>query len=322
MRFSYHNAMKSNDTSQSERLDPRFQKWENISRKIIEKSDVSDLLSKKIISIHVDGVDSYFVYKPSHESEKFFNLYINPEDLRAAGITTLANGQYEKGVERVIYALLAESRLFIDIGANVGFYSCFATAINPSIRVYSFEPNPNIQRKLHNNISFNRAHERITVLPFGLGQESAESELFIPPHSGSGAGSLRNLHPEEGSATRIPVSIRSLDELFPSLDCVDLLKIDIEGSELAAIRGGLDLIQRNRPVIVVELLRKWMQPFDSHPQDVLQTLVPLGYKSFSISDECVKPIEKIDEKTLETNFLFFPNERDQHVIKQIMNHGL
>ena len=309
------------DKSQAKSFDARFLNWQSIARQIKENYNLQDLLSPKIIEIGVQENESYLVYKPFGDSEKTFKIFIDEDDLRAAGISALANGEYERGVEAVLGSFFQSCRVFIDIGANVGFYSCFASAVNQSIKVFSFEPNPDVRNRLHKNVMLNKSHDKVNVLPFGLGQHHGDLELFVPPRSGSGAGSLRDLHPEEGESKRFIVAVRQLSEIFPLLDCVDILKIDIEGSELSAIKGGLELIQRNKPIIVVELLRKWMKPFDSHPQDVLNLLIPFGYQCFSIADNGLKRIDEVDESTLETNFLFFPNECDQRIVEQLMVIG-
>jgi FkbM family methyltransferase len=310
--------MVSLDKYQPASIDARFAKWQNLAHQIKEKTNLKELLSPKIIEIGFEGTEGYFVYKPIQSSQKTFKIFIDADDLRAAGISTLANGEYERGVEVVLGTLLENCRTFIDVGANVGFYSCLASSINQSAKVFAFEPNPDVRNRLHKNILLNGSHDRVSVLPFGLGLQYGELELFVPPISGSGAGSLRNLHPEEGESTRFLVAIRQLSEIFPDLDSVDILKMDIEGAELAAITGGFELIQKNKPVIIVELLRKWMKPFDSHPQDVLDLLIPLGYNCFAIAENGLNQIVEVDESTAETNFLFFPNERDQRILEQLM----
>jgi FkbM family methyltransferase len=302
--------METSANSHLEDNDPRFNAWQNLARRVIAADSLSDFLSPKIVEIECVGAERFLTYKPLKENQKTFKIMVDTDDLRAAGIATLANGQYEPGVEAILASLVSQTRVFIDIGANVGFYSCFAAALNETVKVFSFEPNSDVRKRLHKNIMLNNSHDRIAVLPYGLGERNEELELYVPPRSGSGAGSLRNLHPEEGESVTLKVDIHKLSSIFPNLDSVDLLKIDIEGSELAAIKGGLELIQRNKPVIIVELLRKWMKPFGSHPQDVVKLLTPFGYTCFSIAENGILQIDEIDENTSETNFLFVPDKWD------------
>ena len=101
-----------------------------------------------------------------------------------------------------------------------------------------------------------------------------------------------------------------MDEIFHPDSKIDVIKIDIEGSEYQAILGGEKLISSQMPVIIIELLRKWMTEFGSHPQEVVIKLSNLGYLCFGINDTYLRQIQIIDETTEETNFLFFPKLRD------------
>ena len=90
-------------------------------------------------------------------------------------------------------------------------------------------------------------------------------------------------------------------ELAPSV-----IKIDVEGNELNVLLGSLETIRRAKPVIVIELLRKWMRTFDTHPQQVVDLLSSYGYECFAIGSE-LRRITFIDEDTEETNFIFYPS---------------
>ena len=174
----------------------------------------------------------------------------------------------------------------------------------------AFEPNPEVRKRLLGNLLINRFLTQVSVIPFGVSSSAGTAEFFVPPKSGTGAGSLRNLHAEEGEPIRFQVELNTIDEIFDTSSRIDVLKMDIEGAEFQAILGGEKLIASQQPVIVIELLRKWMKPFRSHPQDVLLKLNQLGYQCFGISDTHLRQIQKIDELTEETNFLFFPKSRD------------
>lgn len=191
----------------------------------------------------------------------------------------------------------------------------FAVTLNPKIQVIAFEPNPMVRERLRNNLILNRFLTQVNIIPYGLSVNTRIAEFFIPPKSGSSAASLENLHPFEGEPSRIQIQLVSLDEIIHTQFKVDVIKMDIEGSEYQAILGGEKLIASQQPVIIIELLRKWMKPFGSHPQDVFLKLEHLGYSCFGINDKYLRNIKEIDEKTEETNYLFLPKRKNISILK-------
>ena len=106
------------------------------------------------------------------------------------------------------------------------------------------------------------------------------------------------------------VSMTTLDKylLTKRLNNLDLLKIDVEGSELMVIEGALDSIKTYQPVIFAELLRKWCAQFGYNPNKVLEMLFPIGYRCFAVSEKFPE-VFSISEETQETNFLFVPSKK-------------
>jgi hypothetical protein len=85
---------------------------------------------------------------------------------------------------------------------------------------------------------------------------------------------------------------------------VDFIKVDIEGAEFEFLKGSLNTISDSKPVIISELLRKWMLPFGSQPQDFVTTLLEMGYVCFEIEDLGIKRTTNINELTISNNFVF------------------
>ena len=240
-------------------------------------------------------------------------MLLQPADLRSAPMTILSEGHYELLQEDLIVELGRASKTLIDVGANIGFYSAACARANPSLSVFAFEPNPELSDVFLRNMDLNGVARQVKLHTVALSESrSGDGQLHVPPHTGSGGGSLMNLHPEEGVAKVHRVESNTLQELFPSTQSCDLMKVDVEGNELSVLRGALDLITRRHPTIVIELLRKWMKPFGAHPQDVIQLLIPLDYRCFAIEHNELRPIESISEKTSSTNFVFVHPSRKRH----------
>jgi FkbM family methyltransferase len=209
-----------------------------------------------------------------------------------------------------------DAKVFVDVGANVGFYSIAVALVSPTCSVHAFEPNPGLWNKLGQNLDLNQVEPRVRLHKYGLDTKTGELDFFIPAETGTGGGSLRNLHPEEGSPEVKTVKVMPFSEV-PNKPEPDLVKIDVEGNEKAVVESMLTSISANHPSIIIELLRKWMAPFGNHPMDVATVLLKLGYHMFAISNLGLTEVsfidESTDESTDETNFLFVHPSREKHL---------
>ena len=134
--------------------------------------------------------------------------------------------------------------------------------------------------------------------------------MYVPKFTGSGGSSFQDLHPDEGESTQILVPVNLLDDFSETY--VDLIKLDVEGSELNVIDGAERLLNLATPTIVAELLRKWMRPFGHSPQMFLEKMNSYGYECLAICTDFLKPITLIDDSTVETNFIFVNSDKKSH----------
>jgi FkbM family methyltransferase len=285
--------------------------WSGINSSLNEVRKLQHLLLQDTVSIEASRESLILRYQIWNDET--LRLVIPENDLRTASFTILANGHYESLLEIVIFELSAQSKKFVDIGANMGFYSLGASLINKELEVLAFEPNPNIRKSLIQNIELNHLGKNIAVFEFALSDFKGEATFSVPAFTGSGGGSLKNLHPEEGSPTEFSVKVEKLDNLQKQIDGADLFKIDVEGAEFQLIKGGEEIIAEDHPTIVVELLRKWMKPFESTPQDVIDLLTELEYLCFAVGDTSLTQTLVIDDLTQETNFIFCHKENTKHL---------
>ena len=238
-------------------------------------------------------------------------MALDQTDVRSVPFSVLADGFYEPFQSDILLELGKISRRFLDIGANMGFYSLALAIENPNLSVTSFEPQPGVYQKMLQNIELNNLQDRINLINMGLGQQLDELTMYIPRFTGTGGASFKNLHEDEGEATQIKVPVSTLDSIETGV--ADLIKIDVEGFELNVILGAYSLIAQNKPTIMAELLRKWMKPFGHSPQMFLDKLANFDYRCFAIHKGSLMEIVQIDEETVETNFIFVHNDRHEHL---------
>jgi len=233
----------------------------------------------------------------------------NMNDPRTAVTCLAAFGEYEPIETRILRKIARDSSVIVDIGANVGFYTVELAFSMPSNGIlFSFEPVEHTNIQLRQNVELNGL-ENVQVFKLGLSNLESETEIFLPNKSVSSAASLRNLHPQEVVFSEI-IKLKTLDSVFESqhIDNCDLIKIDVEGGELQVIQGGKKLIEKYKPTIFAELLRKWSSAFSYHPNEVMRLLSGIGYECFAVSKE-LRCIQKFQDTDLETNFVFIHKDR-------------
>jgi FkbM family methyltransferase len=142
----------------------------------------------------------------------------------------------------------------LDIGANVGIYTMLmARWVGKEGRVFAFEPAAEAREALAQHLALNSLGDRVELVASAISDEVGEASFFV-----DGVCGENGLHPgftghgRRSSAISVPVT--TIDA-FCSRTGVkpSVIKVDIEGFELHAIRGAQEVISRCRPVLIVEL---------------------------------------------------------------------
>lgn len=139
-----------------------------------------------------------------------------------------------------------------DVGAHVGMYA-LALARESDRQLVAFEPSPPIVERLRANVVCNDLADRIEIHAYGLGDESGDREFFCstyPELSSFDRESATRWEADVADTVRVPV--RRLDDVTPTLSPPDVIKLDVEGSGPAVLRGGLETLREHRPTVFVE----------------------------------------------------------------------
>ena len=178
-----------------------------------------------------------------------FYMKVNPLLDYGVESSLYYTGTYEKGTLHIMKQLLREGDTFVDVGANIGLMSVYASRIvKQSGKVYAYEPHPETREILMENIKINQAYN-IHVSPFAVGSQKNKSMLYDSPDHNRGAASIAEI---DLSAHGYVVNIVTLSEQLDKQD-IRLIKIDVEGYELEALKGAVQIISReNPPVLIIE----------------------------------------------------------------------
>jgi len=212
---------------------------------------------------------------------------------------------------RIMTELIKAGDTFLDVGANHGSYSILAASlVGPGGLVVAIEPQPRLARLLE------RSLERAGAAPFQVhavaaGDADGETGLHIPIH-GSGSASRFAEYLRERRTRTIHVPLRKIDSYlgwrhFPGRV---FMKLDVEGSELALLRGAQTFVREQRPTILLELNPVSARAAGYDPEQIIALLTDLGYSRFAELDSfpvTVTP-EALDT-TRQRNLLALSEER-------------
>ena len=208
-----------------------------------------------------------------------FPLDIMPDELISNSIRR--KGMYDIVTAETIYRLLDPGAKAIDAGAHVGLMSVtMALKVGAAGSVQSFEPHPAVYPVLSRNaVRFNAAigAEVIRTCPFALSDVSSAVPLFLPDDWNRNTGVARL-----GSGTGTPVTVESktLDEV--AIPDPVLMKIDVEGHELAVLSGGSKILARLRDIV--------FEDFAVYPSPVMALLEQQGFQIFALSRTLSRPL--------------------------------
>jgi FkbM family methyltransferase len=182
----------------------------------------------------------------------------------------------EKNELKLLKPYLENGGVFIDIGANVGYYSLMAAKLGAT-KILSFEPNKTVRDRLASNRDFNDFQNIIDILPFALGMKKHSATMTVSSDD-LGAGTLVP-NCVEGESFTVPVE--RIDDVLAekNVDQIDALKIDVEGYEYEALFPLLSCPTSLQPrCIIIEHAHS-----EIWEKDIIKILLENGYSKIGHS---------------------------------------
>ena len=200
-------------------------------------------------------ISGYEIIKDSNQNMMLLNLdnYIDA--------IIYFNGNYEQTHIEFLYSqfIKLECNYFLDIGANIGIYSIYF-ANNANLKMcYSFEPDPRNYAQLNANIFLNNQSRKVKLVNCALSDKSSKGELFIANEKKDIDLGKCNVgtHSLEKNSNRhndkVEIDIFRGDDLIKLKNKNICLKIDVEGHELNALKGLINILSNNNCLIMIEI---------------------------------------------------------------------
>ncbi len=188
-------------------------------------------------------------------------------------------GIYERDLLTQIQGVITPESWYFDVGANVGFMSVPILYTRNDVNVVSFEPSPNSRGYLQRTWRESPWKERWRTVFKAVGDRAGETEFHVSNATHGGYDGIKWTRRAERIGTET-VPMTTLDDEWRALGRppVSCIKLDIEGAEMAALKGARELIQSLRPYIFLEWYDENFRCFASEPQDLLKTALEVGYE--------------------------------------------
>ncbi|MGA0602288.1 FkbM family methyltransferase [Caulobacter sp. KR2-114] len=183
--------------------------------------------------------------------------------------------QWEPDLSAYLNRTLGEASVFVDVGANFGYFTCLAGArigAHGAGRVIAVEPNPAMLALLDANLAINWSMCPIDVARCAAGPRAGEATLWAPASRAANASlSGPDATGEPGAA--VSVALRPLDEIVPAGLPVDVMKVDVEGHEFGVLRGATRVIGESPDLrLILEWSQSQMQEAGYDPAALLTLL--------------------------------------------------
>lgn len=190
-----------------------------------------------------------FLRQPVYRISDFdgdLKLDLHLHDLLGAGMWFIPQ-IYERHERQLFCQALRPGCTVLDLGANIGIYTLLAA--KRRARVFAVEPDPNNAQLLRHHVSINGFDSTVTIFAVAASDHEHRVGLHRNPTNSGGSTVISG---DE-------VQARTLDSL--NLPSIDLCKMDIEGSETAALRGMRETLQRSPSMkLLIEYNAQALQP--------------------------------------------------------------
>src|SRR5947209_9922443 len=221
-------------------------------------------------------------------------MHLHPHD-DAVSAHLRAHGYWEALETKIALHEIHPGNVVVDAGANVGYYPLlFARLVGERGAVFAFEPDPENFALLQGNVEAN-GYRNVTLVRGALSDRSGRASLFLDDVN-------RGDHRLYDSATgrgHVPVETIRLDDYVAAFERhIDFIKLDIQGTEPAAVSGMDTILRRNDGlVLMTEFWPYGLRESGTRPLDYLRLLLDYGFTLY-VADEWTQSVEIADVQRL------------------------
>jgi FkbM family methyltransferase len=226
-------------------------------------------------------------------------------DIKRSVLALETGGAWEEQETRQVLEMMKGKEVFLDLGANTGWFGLVVAHSLPECSVHAFEPVPQTFELLKRNAEINQL---ANLKPVNAGLWDSPTELRFTNYRGP-----KNHITDDPNETRVDVvPCVTLDDYVSEtgLDCIDLIKCDVEGTEMHFLRGAGETFRTLRPTLILESCDRYCAPYGGSARQVLELVTSWGYDYSVINDDGMHPSSGDMDRDIQLgyNFLFTPKD--------------
>ncbi len=201
-------------------------------------------------------------------------------------------------LEKIFFLnLLRDGDTILDIGANRGYYTLlFSHIVGGRGEVHAFEPVPATFEKLFGTLRKHGRFENCRLNQMALGETSGKAELYIP---GGDDGQVSLKRHSAGSwqdanqVTSVECAVTTLDQYaqVQVKNKIHFIKCDVEGAEFSVLKGGVRTLEKDLPILYLEIFEQWSKDFGYKPVEIVRWLRTRGYQDFYRVDSTIEKLQ-------------------------------
>jgi len=217
----------------------------------------------------------------------------------------------ERETLKLLGKLIEPADTVFDVGGHIGYFSLYFAKLASDGQVHVFEPGPNNLPYIRENLS---QASNVELFEQGVGAAPGKLTLFTEELTGQNNSFVESysMFKANKAAAFSAATVEEVDVEVVTLDthCAThgvtptIVKIDVEGFELQALKGAAELLESSRPVLMVEV--------SLEHEAVLALLHEASYQTFDVN---LQPIETASG--LELNTFCFPEERSEELLQRL-----
>lgn len=184
---------------------------------------------------------------------------------------------YEHDLLSYLDYVAPKGGIYVDVGSNIGNHSIFFGKFLADF-VVCIDANANLIQVLERNLQKN-LEDKFRIFNYAVGSKEGRGKIILPDYIANNIGAARvEVVNDEQNKNSEYITVKTLDSILEKLDenlkqlPVQVIKIDIEGMEIEALKGAMETIRKYRPHLIVEVI-------ESNNLEIESLLSKLGYEN-------------------------------------------
>lgn len=233
---------------------------------------------------------------------------VMPEDAYGAIVKT---GFPEKSTIKMLEKIIEKNYVVFDIGANLGWYTTFFS--DRVKECHSFEPSQEIFKRLVKNCNLNSVKNCI-LNNYAIGNYNGDTNFYEFQDLYHGLSSLSDFNREDSICKQTKIMTIDSYAKKENIYKIDLIKIDVEGSELNVLKGSKNLLSgENKPYLIIELNETTSREFGYKPYDIICYLEKYGYTFYIVENMQLTKLCDYNQNLHGINVLCVPEIKYDHL---------